>query len=333
MGFSARVKQNRWLCRVDGAGLRRVGGSWFLSVAALLWAFFSAGAPSAWAQVTVLLESRAAIYQQALRGFQQGFENSDQVEVIFLEGNGRALETRLSALRKDPPRLIVAIGTQAARLAKKRLPNVPLLYCLVLRPAQNRLVGANIGGVALNIELSQQFESIQKTLPRVRRIGVVYDPLTSGRLVRQAQEHLNPGVQLVGRPARTPREAARAIEDLLSNVLGREDAFWLLWDSVIANPANFRSLVRLSWQYKVPLITPARPFVEAGALMSVGANYVEAGRRAGRMAQQVVRNEARPEDFVAVPPADAVVTINREVARRLGMTFPPNLKVEFLGRP
>jgi hypothetical protein len=36
---------------------------------------------------------------------------------------------------------------------------------------------------------------------------------------------------------------------------------------------------------------------------------------------------------VAVSPSDQVVTINGEVARRLGMKFSPNLKVEILGTP
>jgi ABC-type uncharacterized transport system substrate-binding protein len=159
---------------------------------------------------------------------------------------------------------------------------------------------------------------------------VVYDELTSGPLVRQARQYLGSNVQLVARDARTPQEAAREIQDLLSNVLGSEDAFWLLWDSVTANPANFRLLVELSLRYKVPLIAPARAFVEAGALISVGANYEQAGRQVAEMAQQVLRGLARPETFAAVPPAELAVTINGEVARRLGIVFPPGLRADVL---
>jgi putative ABC transport system substrate-binding protein len=224
---------------------------------------------------------------------------------------------------------VVAIGTQAARSAKEHLTGTPILYCLALHPAQNRLVGANIGGIALDVDVSQQFDSIQNILPDVRRIGVVYDDLTSGQLVRQAQQYMKAGVRLVPVQARTPQEAARAIPQLLDVV----DAFWLLWDSAIANPANFKLLVELSLKNKVALIAPARPFVEAGALMSVGADYMKAGRQMGRMAQQVLKSEARPEDFAAVSPPDPVVTINWEVARRLGMKISPQLKVDILGTP
>jgi len=318
----------------DGVGPRPAGrpAGWtaFYRLAAFLVLYCCTMALPASAQVALLVERGASTYQQAAQGFQQAFANTDRVEQIYLDESSGALEPSLDRLRRNPPRLVVAIGTQAARTARERLPNLPILYCLALRPIQNQLVGANIGGIALDVELSRQFENIRRALPNLRRIGVVYDELTSGTLVRQAQQYLRSNVPLVVRDARTPQEAAREIQDLLSNVLGSEDAFWLLWDSVTANPANFKLLVELSLRFKVPLIAPARPFVEAGALISVGANYEQAGRQVAVMAQQVLRGQARPENFAAVPPAELAVTINGEVARRLGITFPPDLRADVL---
>jgi putative tryptophan/tyrosine transport system substrate-binding protein len=285
------------------------------------------------ARVVVLVDRGASIYQQAAEGFRQGFAGADQVEQLDLSSDNRTLNAAYDSLRRSPPRLVIAIGTAAAQAAREHLPDVPILYCLALRPVENKLVGANIGGVALDIEFSQQVSSLQRALPNVRRIGVVYEALTSGPWVRQAQKLLPGNVTLVARDARTPREAAREIEDLLSNVLGRDDAFLLLWDPVTANAANFKLLVDLSLKYKVPLIAPARPFVEAGALMSIGADYLAAGRQTGRMAQQVLLQEARPEDFAAVPAPNPVITINGEVARHLGITFPRDLRAEILSAP
>jgi ABC-type uncharacterized transport system substrate-binding protein len=326
MGLSRRVTERH---RLGGKILPSLARSWLLGMASFLFVISPVCPPSAWARVVVLVESQASIYQQAARGFQQGFDNVDEIEQIYLAKDGRLPEEQLEALRSGPPRLVVAIGTQAARYAKEHLAGIPILYCLVLHPIQNKLVGANIGGIALDVDLSQQFGSIQKVLPDVRRIGVVYDEMTSGQLVRHAQELLKGTVQLVPVEARTPQQAAHVLPQLLDIV----DAFWLLWDPVIANPANFKLLVELSLKYKVALIAPARPFVEAGALMSIAADYMKAGEQTGMMAQQVLKSEARPGDFVAVSPSDQVVTINGEVARRLGMKFSPNLKVEILGTP
>ena len=278
------------------------------------------------APVVVLVESGASMYQRAAQGFQERFGDPGQLEVFHLSGDSREFSDRLAPLRNNSPRLVVALGTQVARVAKEQLPGIPLLYCLALSPLQNGLSGLDIGGVALEVRLPQQIAAIQRALPQVRRIGVVYDEPASGRLVRQARQLLKGQVELVARDARSPREAAQAIQQLQ----GKVDAFWLLWDPVVLNPANFRVLVDFSLKNKVKLIAPAPAFVETGALLSVAADPFKAGRQAGEMARQILDGKVRAGSFAAVSPEDLVLTINGEVARRLGVTFPPNLPAEIL---
>jgi putative ABC transport system substrate-binding protein len=299
--------------------------------AALLTVLYCWMGPTASAQVALLVERGPSAYQQAAQGFQQAFGSPSEVQQIEVDESGRGPGQSLEILRRNPPRLVVAIGTRAARTAGERLPNLPILYCLTLRPVQNKLVGNNIGGIVLDVELSQQFENIRKLLPGLRRIGVVYDELTSGDLVRQARSSLGPSVQVVSRNVRTPQGAERQIRELLNNVLGPGDAFWLLWDSVTANPANFALLVELSLKNKVPILAPARPFVEGGALVAVGANYEQTGHEIAGMARQVLRGQAQPGDFAAVSPTQMTVTINAEVARQLGVTIPLDLHADILG--
>jgi putative ABC transport system substrate-binding protein len=282
------------------------------------------------AQVTVLVERGASTYQQAAQGFKESFGTTLDLEEIEIDETGRLSKDLLEEWRRNPPRLIVAIGTRAARAASQRKANLPILYCLTLRPLENQLAGIDIGGIVLDVELSQQFESIRKLLPNLHRIGVVYDDLTSGPLVKQARQYLGSGVQIIPRNARTPQEAEREIRDLFNHVLGPGDAFWLLWDPVAANPANFHTLVELSLKNKVPLIVPARPFVEAGALVSVGPNYEFVGRQLAQMAQQVLAGEAHPGDFPAVAPSELTVTINAEVARQIGVPIPRDLRADIL---
>jgi len=309
-------------CYLSSVALR------YLTVLGFVLGVCSSQASIAWGRVTLVVESQASIYQQAALGFQQSFGNVDELDRIYLD------KTRLSADAANPrPRLVVAIGTQAARAARESFPDIPILYCLVLHPLQNKLVGTNIGGVTLDVELSQEFENIQKALPQLRRIGVVYDELTSGDVVKQSRQYLKPSVQLVPRNVHTQGEAAQEIRNLFGSVLGREDSFWLLWDPVVANSANFKLLVKLSLEYKVPLIAPARPFVEAGALISVGADYMKAGQQAARIAQHLLTSDAKLQEINAEPAQDLVVTINGEVARKLGIRFPPDLRADILTAP
>jgi ABC-type uncharacterized transport system substrate-binding protein len=290
--------------------------------------FCCAATPARAAPVVVLIEQASSLYQQAAEGFRQEYPDS---QLIQLNGDPRELEARLEVLRKAPPPMIVAIGMGArlARAARERLPGVPILYCLALEPVQNGLISSDIGGVALEVALPEQLAAIQNALPQVRRIGVIYNRPASGSLIDQARKHLKPGVSLVEADAPTPQRAAAVMED----VLGRVDAFWLLWDRVIADPANFRRLVELCLKNRVALIAPATTFVEAGALLSVGANYRAAGKRAGEMARLVVERKARAGEFRAEAPRETVLTINLQVAGRLGITFPRTLRAEFLSPP
>jgi putative ABC transport system substrate-binding protein len=209
--------------------------------------------------------------------------------------------------------------------AKAKLRGVRILYCLALNPIQNRLVGENVGGITLEVAVPRQLADIRTVLPHVHRIGVIYEEATSGQMVREAERYLQGGTRLIPREATTPRQAAQLIEELM----GQVDAFWVLWDPVIANPANFKLLVESSLKNKVALIAPAAPFVEAGALMSVGVDYTKAGQRAGEMAHQILSGKS-PGDFRAEPPSATVLTINAPVAHRLGISIPTNLRADIL---
>src|SRR5438045_6391469 len=67
-------------------------------------------APAASAQVVLFVERGPSIYQEAAQGFLQGFGAADQVKEISTNGDARELEVSLSSLRRNEPRLAVAIG-------------------------------------------------------------------------------------------------------------------------------------------------------------------------------------------------------------------------------
>jgi putative ABC transport system substrate-binding protein len=277
-------------------------------------------------RVVLLIEDSASIYRRAATGFEQGFGGSEKLDEILVDAEGKAFTPLLARSSANQPSLVVAIGTKAAMAAHSRLPGYPILYCLALDPERNALTGTNIGGFAFDIEVSRRMEEMQKALPSARRIGVIYDEPVSGQVVRQARRYLNPGVKLVMRDARNPRDAGENIDSLAGNI----DTFWLLWDPVIANPGNFRRLVEFCFRNRVALVSPATPFVEAGALMSISADYFETGRNAGLIAHKILEGKLRVGELGETPPAGPMLTVNGEVARRLGIVIPAHLRAEIL---
>jgi len=284
-------------------------------IQALAIAFASAAGQVTEVPVLLLVESPAAPYQQAAQGFEQSYAARGYTR-IQLDPDPRIRDARLAGLTS--PRLLVVIGTEAARAARRRWPAIPLVYCLALHPRQNALTGPATGGVSMTVDPADQLGILLKLVPGLQRIGVVYDEALA------AEPQPGSIARLVRRQVRTPREAARAIQELVPQV----DAFWMLLDPVIANPANFRLLADLSLRHKVPILAPAAPFVEAGALVSVGPDYNRAGRRAAEIAQLVVGGR-RAGDFFEPSPT-YVVTINGRVARQLGVAIPRDLRANIL---
>jgi ABC-type uncharacterized transport system substrate-binding protein len=84
---------------------------------------------------------------------------------------------------------------------------------------------------------------------------------------------------------------------------------------------------------RIALVSPATPFVEAGALLSIGADYIEAGRRAGAMAREILSGKARPGDFNAEPPQVSLVLFNGSVAKKLGIEIPRDGSTAVLNQP
>jgi putative tryptophan/tyrosine transport system substrate-binding protein len=279
-------------------------------------------------EVALVVEQGASMYDQAATGFEQTFDGTDKVRRVKYDPGGK----KLDVLKYDvgqQPQLVVAIGTNAAIAVRRQFPNSLILYCLALRPKQNNLRGSNVGGVAFDPDLEVQMTTIRRALPKAKRIGVIYDVPVSGDAVRSANEYLKKeGIRLIAKPASTPAEAARQLEDLAGNI----DAFWLLWDPVMANPANFRLLVDFCIRNKIALVTPAAPFVEAGALMSIGADSIEAGRQAANMAKQILTGSAAPGDFDAEPPRVSLVLVNGKVARQLGIDIPRDVGARVLNQ-
>ena len=67
-----------------------------------------------------------------------------------------------------------------------------------------------------------------------------------------------------------------------------------------------------------------RECVEAGGLMSYGANYADIWRRAGAYVDKILRG-AKPADLPVVQPTKFELVINLKTAKALGLKFRQSL--------
>ena len=88
--------------------------------------------------------------------------------------------------------------------------------------------------------------------------------------------------------------------------------------------ADRAAVCRMALEKGFPLIAPQRQFVEAGALLSYGANLDAAYRDAATYIDRIARGE-KPADLPVEQPTKFELVINLSTAKALGLTIPPSI--------
>jgi putative ABC transport system substrate-binding protein len=103
---------------------------------------------------------------------------------------------------------------------------------------------------------------------------------------------------------------------------GRAQALYVMPDAlVITNRARIHTL---AMGVRLPTMYGSRDYVEAGGLMSYGANYPDLWRHAADLVDKILRG-AKPGDIPVEQPTKFDFVINLTTAKALGLDVSPTL--------
>ena len=242
-----------------------------------------------------------------------------------------ALAAELVALKVDV--IFVGGGTRVALAAKQATRTIPIVFTAAGDPVESGLVtslarpGGNVTGLSsLGPELvGKRLELLKQAVPGVNRVAVLWLP---GALGERTDKDMLTGADVAARAlgvrlqfveARGPAEFDRAFSDMSS---ARAGALTVL-------PSNrflreHRRLVDLAAKNRLPAVYPSREFVDAGGLMSYGANPADLYRRAATYVDKILKG-AKPGDLPVEQPTKFELVINLKTAKALGLTIPQSL--------
>ena len=267
-----------------------------------------------------------------LRDF--GYENGKNI-VIEWRTSGEKSE-RLPDLAAELVRLkadvIVASDNPAILAAQKATKTVPIPIVMILAvdPVASGFVvslarpGGNITGLTpQSSELqAKALQILKEALPTISRIAILWNHSEPDR--RPHASEADAAARALGlKPQLLGVGSLGEIESVFATMdRDRPDAL-LIHGSRVTFTHRAR-IADLAKRRRLPTIVSSADWVEAGALMSYGPNYVGLYRRAGYYVDKVLRG-AKPANLPVEQPTKFELVINLRTAKALGLTIPPSV--------
>jgi putative tryptophan/tyrosine transport system substrate-binding protein len=269
--------------------------------------------------------------------FRQGLANLGYVEgrnIAIHERWSEGKSDRLSSLAAELVRLnldvIVAASTPAARAAQQATKTIPIVLTLVTDPVGDGFAaslarpGGNVTGLSMmHPELSgKRLALLKDVVPKASRVAVLRSPSTPlyTRLLRETEVAARAlGVQLQVVEVRGSAELDNAFATLT-----RDHADALLWLPDPMFRHHLRRILDLAAKNRLPALYWSKESVDAGGLMSYGANIPDMYRSAAIFVDKILKG-AKPGDLPVEQPTKFELVINLKTAKTLGLTIPQTL--------
>jgi len=225
--------------------------------------------------------------------------------------------------------VIVSSGVPSLLAAlKKATSTIPVVTTGTGDPVSQGLAqslarpGGNITGMSLQIPetTGKRLELLKELAPGAVRVAVLVDTrdtVASWQATETAARELGRKVLLLD--VRDGNEIERAFK----TATAAGASALLVFPGRVLDP-HARRIAQLAAQSRLPAMYAFRLYVEAGGLISYGADLIANNRRAAAFVDKILKG-AKPADLPFEQPSKFELVINLKAAKALGLTIPPSL--------
>jgi putative ABC transport system substrate-binding protein len=171
--------------------------------------------------------------------------------------------------------------------------------------------------------VGKRLELLKEAVPKVVRVAVLYDAGTLG-IVLDVKEVLPVAARALGLTIQ-PWEV-RDVDsfDKVFAAIGKQRTDGLSVAPGRLMDANQKRIVGFALKNRLPSMWNNRRDVEAGGLMSYGADEAESYRRVAYFVDRILKG-AKPGDLPVEQPTKFELVINLKTAKEIGLTIPPEV--------
>ena len=264
---------------------------------------------------------------------EQGYNEGRNVVIEYRKADGHLdrLPELADELVRLHPDLIVAWVTAASLAAKKATSTIPIVMGGTADPVGAGLVaslarpGRNVTGTSgIADQLAgKALELLRDAVPNLHRVGVLWNPANAVyqsrmlEMTKAAGHSLGIKLQLLAASNAEEIEAAFKAMDL-----EHAQALDILVDPLWG--LHQGRIVSLATSARLPSVSGARGYADAGGLMSYGPSFSAMSRRTAFYVARILKGTA-PADLPVEQPTTFEFVINQRAAKALGLTLSPAL--------
>lgn len=244
------------------------------------------------------------------------------------EGKPARFPSLAAELVRLPADVIVAPGPALPAL-KQATSTIPIVMAGSADPVGSGFVrslrrpGENVTGLSLqSVETTgKRLEVLKELVPTAAPVAVLWDRTTLNYWQAAEAAAQERGWKLLSIEIRDVSE----IEWAFRRATEARAGALLVCAAALLFP-HARRVAELAIKTRLPAMFELRPYVEAGGLISYGADVIDIWRRAATFVDRILKGTP-PADLPIEQPTEFETVINLKAAKALGLTVPPPLRL------
>ncbi len=273
-------------------------------------------------------------YNSARTAFVSVLESKENIEVFFknLDSNGDEVTYRQGLkdlISKEKVDLVFTVGTRSTLPAVEIIKDIPIVFTAVADPIRSGIVKSleknktNVTGTHCGVPALSQVKIIQRVMPSVKTIGIVYTEGESNAEIqvqdfKEASKLLGLDVitSVVSKKCRTEREVRGATREIIDKV----DVLVALQDTSLSRYG--KGMIDVAIAHDLPVYTSLGQLLAKGAIFSLGMDFSNIGSLAGEEAYKILKGKVLPGDLPIESDKKYLLVVNLAAANDIGLVIP-----------